>query len=96
VALVKVFDRCDQLPFGPHADVVGWEESVEDLESERRGQFELLHRKANGGGAFADHGDVRRHGEELEEARARVLVFGEAQRPWIVLQLKNSESDSWA
>jgi hypothetical protein len=94
--LVKVLDCCDQLPFGPHSDVVGWEKSVEDLECQWGGKFEILHRKANGSGAITDHADVRRCGKELEEARARVLVVAEAQRQRIVPQLRNNESDGWA
>jgi hypothetical protein len=89
-----MLDGRDQLPFGPHADAVWWEKSVEDLECQWRGQFEVLHCEADGGGAIADHADVRRHGEELEKTRARVLVNAETQRQRIVVQLRNNESDS--
>jgi hypothetical protein len=91
---MKVLDCCDQLPFGPHSDLVWWEERVEDLKSQRRGQFEILQREADRGGALADHADVRRCGEELEQARARVLIVVEAQRQRIVEQLRKNESDS--
>jgi hypothetical protein len=91
--LVKVLHSGDQLPFGPHSDAV-WHESVDDLESQWRGKFEVLHCEADGGGALADHADVRRCSEELEEARARVLLFAEAQRQRIPVQLRNTESDS--
>jgi hypothetical protein len=87
---MKVLHHRDQLPFGPHADAVGWEERVEDLERDKGGEVELLQCDADGGGALADHGDVRRCGEELEEARTRVLIFVEAQRQMIVEQLRNS------
>jgi hypothetical protein len=93
---MKVLDLCDQLPFGPHSDVVGREESVEDLESQWRGKLEILKCKAHGTGALADHADVRRRGEELGEARARVLREVKAQRQRIVAQLSNRESDDWA
>jgi uncharacterized protein YqcC (DUF446 family) len=86
VALVKVLHHRDQLPFGPHSDAVG-EESVENLESDKSGEMEVLQCIADGGGALADHADVRRCGEELEEARARVAVV-EAQRQRIVRQLR--------
>ena len=72
-----MFDSCDQLPFRPHSDAVGREEGVEDLERQRRGQFEVLKREADGTGALADHADVRRCSEEFEKARARVLEFAE-------------------
>jgi exonuclease VII small subunit len=55
-----------------------------------------LHCKADRGGALADHADVRRCGEELEQARARVLIVVEAQRQKIVVQLRNNESDDGA
>jgi hypothetical protein len=87
---MKVLHSGDQLPFGPHADAVGWEESVEDLESHECGEMEVLQCIADGGGALADHADVRRCSEELEEARARFLVFAEAQRQRIEVQLRNS------
>jgi hypothetical protein len=91
VALVKVLHHRDQLPFGPHSDFVR-AERVDDFESQRGGQFEVLHGEADGGGAFADHADVRRHGEELGESRARVLVIFKAQRQRIDFQLRKSES----
>jgi hypothetical protein len=47
-----VLDRRDQLPFGPHSDVVGWEESVEDLQSQWRWKFEVLQREADGTGSL--------------------------------------------
>jgi hypothetical protein len=87
---MKVLHHRDHLPFGPHSDAVGWQEGVEDLESQRRGKLEILHGEADGTGALADHGDVRRCGKELEEARARVLEDAEAQRQWIVAQLRNT------
>jgi hypothetical protein len=72
----------DQLPFGPHSDAIGWEERVENLESQRRGQFEIsvLHCEADGGGAIADHADadadVRCGGDGDEFGKARARVFG--------------------
>jgi hypothetical protein len=95
VALTKVLHHRDQLPFGPHADAVR-AQGVEDSESQRRGKFEILKSEADGTGALADHADVRRCSEELEEARARVLIFVEAQRQRIVRQLRNNESDDGA
>jgi hypothetical protein len=92
LTLVKVFDSCDQLPLGPHADVVGREKGVDDFQSQWRGKFEVLHGKANRGGALTNHADVCRCGEEVEEARARVLHDAEAQRQRIVVQLRNRES----
>jgi hypothetical protein len=88
--LAKVLHGGDQLPFGPHSDAVGWEERVEDLESQRGGKIKVLHCEADGGGALADHANVCRCGEELEKARARVLIFAEAQRRRIVVQLRNT------
>jgi hypothetical protein len=96
VALMKVLHGGDQLPFRPHSDAVGWEESVEDLERDKGGEMEVLQCNADGGGALADHADVCRCGEEFEEARASVLLCVEAQRQRIVPQLRNSESDGWA
>jgi hypothetical protein len=93
---MKVLHGGDQLPFGPHSDVVGWEKSVEDLESEWRGKLEILHGEADRRGALANHADVRRGSKQLEEARARILVEFKAQRQRIVPHLTNSESDSWA
>jgi uncharacterized protein YfaQ (DUF2300 family) len=93
---MKVLHSGDQLPFGPHSDAVGWEERVEDLERDERGEVEVLQCIADGGSALADHADVCSCGEEFEEARARVLPFAEAQRQRIVEQLRNSESDGWA
>jgi hypothetical protein len=92
---MKVLHSGDQLPFGPHSDAV-WKESVEDLESDECGEVEVLQCIADGAGAVADHADVRRCGEELDEARARVLRPLEAQRERIVPQLRNSESDGGA
>jgi hypothetical protein len=89
---MKVFDCCDQLPFGPHSDVVGWEESVENLESQRGGKLEILHGKADGGGAITNHADVSRYREELGESRTCILKELE-ERQRIVVQLGNSESD---
>jgi hypothetical protein len=86
--IVEMLDGRDQLPFGPHADAVWWEKSVEDLECQWRGQFEVLHCETDGGGALADHADVRRHGEELGKARARILE-AEELRQTIVRQLRN-------
>jgi hypothetical protein len=90
VTLMKVLDCCDQLPFGPHADAV-WAVGVDDFESQRRRQFEVLHRKADGGGALADHADMRRRGEELEETRARILEVFKDQRQRIAVELRTSE-----
>jgi hypothetical protein len=92
---MKVLDCCDQLPFGPHSDVVR-AESVEDFESQRCGKFEVLHCETDSDGALADHVDVRRYREELEEMRARVLHDAEAQRQRILVQLRNYESDGCA
>jgi hypothetical protein len=91
---MKVLDRRDQLPFGPHSDAVGWEKSVEDLERQRRGQFEVLQREANGTGALSDHADVRRCGDDLNEARARVFVPFEGQRQRILVQLTKIASQT--
>ena len=69
---------------------------VDDRESQKRGQFKALQADADLGGAFPDHADVRRCGEELSEARARILTVAEAQRQRIAVQLRNSESDGGA
>jgi hypothetical protein len=93
---MKVLHSGDQLPLGPHSDAVGWEESVEDFERDKGGEKEVLQRIADGGGTLADHADVRRCDEELEETRARVLKAAVAQRQRILFQLRNSESDARA
>jgi hypothetical protein len=75
---MKVLHSGDQLPFRPHADAVGWKESVEDLERHKGGEMEVLQCIADGGGSLTDHADVCRCGEELEKARARVRQETEA------------------
>jgi hypothetical protein len=88
LTLVKVFDCCDQLPFGPHSDAVR-AERVDDFESQRSGQFEVLHCEADGGGALTDHADVRGCSEQFKEATARILREAKGQRQRIVPQLRN-------
>jgi hypothetical protein len=97
VALMKVLHHCDQLPFGPHSDVVWWEKSIENLESQRSGKFEILHCKANRGGTLSDHANVSRHGKELEKARSCVFDSAKAQRQRIVVQLwkRRGQTTAW-
>jgi hypothetical protein len=92
---MEVLHHRDQLPFGPHSDAV-WAVGVDDFERQWRRKFEVLHCKADRGGAITDHADVRRCREELEKARARILGQAKAHRQRIVAQLRNSESDGWA
>jgi hypothetical protein len=96
MTLVKVLHHRDQLPLCPHSDAVGWEKGVKDLERDKGREVEVLQCDADGGGALSDNADVRRCGEELEQARTRVLAEAEAQRQRIAIQLRNSVSDGWA
>jgi hypothetical protein len=88
---MKVFDRGDQLPFGPHADVVLAHISVNDLERHKRWQLEILQTDADSGGALTNHADVCRRSEELAQASTHILKVGKLQRQRIVMQLTLKE-----
>jgi hypothetical protein len=65
VPLMKVFDGCDELPLGPHANRVLVHRRVDNLERHKGGQFEVLQGHADLGGALADHADVCRGGDDF-------------------------------
>ncbi len=60
-----MFDRCDQLPLGPHANRVLVHRLVDDLECHKGGQVEVLQGHADLGGTLANHADVRRGGDDF-------------------------------
>ena len=69
---------------------------VDDRESHKRGQFEILESDADLGGTRADRADVRRGGEDFVDTACALFgtVVGELKRQpgdrrqWISLQLK--------
>jgi hypothetical protein len=75
-SLAEMFHGSDQLPLGPHANLVLVHRLVDDRERHKRGQFETLQADADLGGALADRADVRRLGENLVEL-ARALFGSE-------------------
>jgi hypothetical protein len=89
----EMFDRRDQLPLGPHANRVLVNRSVDNLQSDKRRQFETLQTNADLGGALADRADVRRGGEDFVET-ARALfdtlegVVVNRERKWVSVKLK--------
>jgi hypothetical protein len=78
----EMFHGRDQLPLGPHANLVLVHRLVDDRERHKRGQFEILEGDADLGGALADHADVRRCGDDFVDTERALFatVVGEIKR----------------
>ncbi len=63
-----VFHGSDQLPLGPHANLVLVHRLVDDRESDERGQLETLQADADLGSTLSNHANVRRGGDDFFDA----------------------------